>query len=96
MNDQKKTPFDSVEGAQEYLNLLAEAVLEAKNEVAADIKASEDPHLARRMEALRLVFFKLEKLEGHVKTSRRLLNDLRTLRRLLLGERAGTTGPDTE
>jgi hypothetical protein len=34
-----------------------------------------------------LVSFKLEKLEQQVKNSRRLLNDLRTLRRLLLDER---------
>jgi hypothetical protein len=33
------------------------------------------------------VQFKLEKLEQHLKTSSRLLNDLRTLRRLLLDER---------
>ena len=41
----------------------------------------------RRLEALRLVSFKLDKLEQHVKSGRRLLNDLRTLRRLLLDER---------
>jgi hypothetical protein len=87
MTDQSETPFDSVEGAHEYLSLLAEAILEARNEVAADIKAAEDPNLSRRLEALRLAFLKLEQLERHVKTSRRLLNDLRTLRRLLLGER---------
>jgi hypothetical protein len=90
--DLNETPFDSVEGAHEYLRLLADAVLDAKNEIAEDIKAAEDPQLSRRLEALRLVFFKLEKLERQVKTSRRLLNDLRTLRRLLLGERAGTAG----
>ena len=96
MKDPNETPFDSVEGANEYLRLLADAVLEAKNEIAADIEAAEDPQLSRRLEALRLVFFKLEKLERQVKTSRRLLNDLRTLRRLLLGERAGTAGPKAE
>jgi len=33
--------------------------------------------------------YKLEQLEKHVKTSHRILNDLRTLRRLLFEERAG-------
>lgn len=94
MGDQDQTPFDSVEGAQEYIGLLGEAIRDAMNEVADDIKAAEDPRLARRLEALRLVLFKLEKLEGHLKTSRRLLNDLRSLRRLLLGERAGVPGQD--
>jgi len=44
------------------------------------------------LEALRLVSFKLDKLEQHVKNSCRLLNDLRTLRRLLLDER-GPSAP---
>jgi hypothetical protein len=95
MKDQDETPFDSVEGAHEYLSLLAQAILDAKNEIAADMKAAEDLKVPRRLEALRLVFFKLEKLERNMKTSRRLLNDLRTLRRLLLGERAGM-GPKAE
>jgi hypothetical protein len=84
MSERTETPFDSVEGAHEYLNLLLEAVLDAKGEIENDIKAMADPKYPRRLEALRLVLFKLEKLEQHVKTSGRLLNDLRTLRRLLL------------
>jgi hypothetical protein len=50
--------------------------------------------VARRQEALRLVLFKLEKLEQQVKNARRLLNDLRTLRRLLLEERTGSKSVD--
>jgi len=87
MKDRSETPFDSVEGAHEYLSLLSEAIQDAKGEIEADISAAEDPKFPRRLEALRLVSFKLEKLEQHVKNSRRLLNDLRTLRRLLLDER---------
>lgn len=87
MVDKGATPFDSVEGAREYLSLLSESVLDAKREVEADIHATEDPKFPRRLEALRLVLFKLEKLEHHLKSGSRLLNDLRTLRRLLLEER---------
>ena len=85
--DQNGTPFDSVEGAHEYLSLLSEAIQDARGEIEADINAVEDPKFPRRLEALRLVSFKLEKLEQNVRNSRRLLNDLRTLRRLLLDER---------
>jgi hypothetical protein len=46
------------------------------------------------LQALRIVEFKLDKLEQHLKTSSRLLNDLRTLRRLLLDERA-EPGPES-
>jgi hypothetical protein len=87
MKDRSETPFDSVEGAHEYLSLLSDAIQDAKNEIEADIRAAEDPKFPRRLEALRLVSFKLDKLEQHVKGGRRVLNDLRTLRRLLLDER---------
>jgi hypothetical protein len=82
------TPFDSIEGAQEYLALLREAVEEAKQTTGADIAAEVKSKSSRRLDALRIVWFKLEKLELHVKASYRLLNDLRTLRRLLLEERS--------
>jgi hypothetical protein len=90
MKDRSATPFDSVEGAHEYLTLLSQAIEDAKNEIQADIRARDDPKFPRRLEALRLVSFKLEKLEQHVSGGRRLLNDLRTLRRLLLDEREDT------
>ena len=79
-----QTPFDSVESAQEYLRLLAEAVADAKRDVEADVSAAGDSEFPRRLEALRLVVYKLDKLDEHLRASRRMLNDLRTLRRLLL------------
>jgi hypothetical protein len=88
VNNELDTPFESIEGAQEYLRLLHAAVLEARQDVENDIRvqAGDDPR--RRLDALRLVLYKLEQLEKHVKTSHRILNDLRTLRRRLLSERA--------
>jgi len=82
-----ETPFDTVENAQEYLLLLLEAISEARKDVAADLKAAKHSKLERRIDALRLVEFKMEKLEQHLRSSNRDLNDLRTLRRLLLEER---------
>jgi hypothetical protein len=82
------TPFDSIEGAQEYLALLREAIDEAKRTADTDILTETQSKSSRRLDALRLVWFKLEKLDLHVKAGYRLLNDLRTLRRLLLEERS--------
>ena len=82
-----QTPFDSVENAHEYVRLLVEAIAEAKSEIAADLGAAAEAKSERRVQALRIVQFKLDKLEQHLKTSSRLLNDLRSLRRLLLEER---------
>lgn len=83
-----QTAFDTIESAQEFLGLLREAVDEAKQHADADIAAETDAGSPRRIDALRLVVYKLEKLEQHMKSSCRLLNDLRTLRRLLLEERS--------
>jgi hypothetical protein len=82
-----RLPFDTVEGAHEYVQLLAEAIAEAEASVTDDIAAARTQGASRRLDALQLVAFKLQKLQAHVTTSRRLLNDLRTLRRLLLDER---------
>ena len=80
-------PFDTVEGAHEYVQLLAQAIAEAEASVSDDIAAARSQSASRRVDALQLVAFKLQKLQAHVTSSRRLLNDLRTLRRLLLDER---------
>lgn len=82
-----ENPFANVEAAHEYVALLVEAVGQARAEVAQDLAAAEaHPQDARPLDALRLVAYKLDRLEASLATSRRLLNDLRRLRRLLLGE----------
>ncbi|MGA9352662.1 MAG: hypothetical protein WBV46_03155 [Terriglobales bacterium] len=87
MAHQPEAPFESLESAHEFVRLLLETTADAKKELAADIIAAET-RPDRRIEALRLVQYKLEKLDTHLQSSSRLLNDLRTLRRLLLEERA--------
>jgi hypothetical protein len=82
-----ETPFDSIEGSHEYVAMLAEAVDEARRDVEAEIAAAEQDGADRRKEALLLVSYNLAKLNLHIIASRRILNDLRTLRRLLLAER---------
>jgi hypothetical protein len=82
-----ETPFDSIEGSQEYVALLAEAIEEARQDVDSDIEVAIADGAERRREALQLVSYNLAKLTLHITTSRRILNDLRTLRRLLLAER---------
>ena len=82
-----ETPFDNIESSHEYVSLLAAAVAEAIEEVGADIAAADADGAVRRVEALQLVQFNLTKLNTNMTSSRRILNDLRTLRRLLLDER---------
>ena len=89
VSNQAETPFDSIEGSHEYVAMLAEALDEARRDVEADIAVAERDGADRRKQALLLVSYNLAKLNLHITTSRRLLNDLRTLRRLLLAERGG-------
>ena len=87
MSYQPETPFDNIEGSHEYVALLAEAVDEARRDVEAELAVAERDGADRRKEALLLVSYNLAKLNLHITTSRRILNDLRMLRRLLLAER---------
>lgn len=75
--------FESIESASEYVALLAQVVAEAQQSIQSDLQSSLDSNLPRRVEALRLIDFNLEKLGAHLKTSHRILNDLRMLRRVL-------------
>jgi hypothetical protein len=88
-----ETPFDSIESSHEYVALLADAIEEARREVEAEIALAVADGADRRKEALQLVGYNLAKLTLHITTSRRILNDLRSLRRLLLAERRGETEP---
>jgi hypothetical protein len=82
-----ETPFENIESAQEFISLLIESIEEAKQDVEAEIAESQPE---RRIQALQLVAYNLAKLTVHMTTSQRILNDLRTLRRLLLQEREVT------
>ncbi len=84
---QSPGPFESIESAQEYLGLLSQAIEESQEAIADDISSAQESGSTRNADALRLVLYNLDKLSTHVKVSRRLLNDLRMLRRLLHRQR---------
>ena len=80
-------PFESIESAHDYMNILATTILEVMGELQRDRgRALRDGEL-RRAQAIDLAIFKLKMLGCYVFKSRRTLNDLRTLRRLILNER---------
>jgi hypothetical protein len=91
-----ETPFDSIEGSHEYVAMLAESLNEARRDVEAEIAVAEREGADRRKQALLLVSYNLAKLHLHITTSRRIINDLRSLRRLLLAERGMTGGDESE
>jgi hypothetical protein len=77
------TPFETIESAHDYVRLLREQVLSVEAEVLEDTGAAIEEGAARRVDALRLVHYKLKQLNDHLGASSRILNDLRALRRLL-------------
>jgi hypothetical protein len=87
MSYAEETPFDSLEGSHEYVAMLAEALDEARREIEEEVVIAEREGADRRKQALLLVSYNLDKLNLHITSSRRILNDLRSLRRLLLAER---------
>ena len=85
------TPFDNIESAHEYVHLLGEAVEDSLRGTADDLDACTSE---RQRDALRLVTYKLTQLRNHLAASSRILNDLRTLRRLLLNQRTSSAEAD--
>jgi hypothetical protein len=82
-------PFDSLESAHNYLSLLREALEEAQASILDDAEVAQKQGATRRLDALQLVDHKLDRLRQNLLSSLVLINDLRTLRRLLLVERRG-------
>ena len=81
-------PFESIESAYEYLSVLAATVLEAMVDLKRDQDQAGLEGARRRAEAIGLAMYKLKVLNSSICKSRRTLNDLRILRRLILNERA--------
>jgi hypothetical protein len=87
MSYRRETPFDNIESAGQFVQLLIEAIKESRRDVDAEIALAEANRSGRSKKALQLVSANLAKLSQHMTTSRRILNHLKTLRRLLLQER---------
>jgi len=85
--DEIEQPFDSIESAHEYMNVLAATALDAVNDLKRDRDRALRDGDQRRAQAIDLAIFKLKTLGCYVYKSRRMLNDLRILRRLILNER---------
>lgn len=76
-------PFDDLECAYEYLQLLREQVESTRTDIEGDVANAVAIEAHRRLDALRLVDYKLQQLGTHLTASRAIVNDLRMLRRLL-------------
>jgi hypothetical protein len=89
----RSNPFESIESAHEYVTLLRQQVQEVAATVQGEIDGATPLAPGRRQDAVRLVAYKLGQLQQQLTSSGRILNDLRVLRRLLLGEREEASPP---
>jgi len=87
MDAKQARPFDSIESAHEFVAFLAGRIEEAIKEVQGHSDQARAESNERRVEALAVALLKMNQLSTHMQKSRRILNDLRTLRRLLFQER---------
>ncbi len=85
-------PFDSIESAHDFMSLLAAAILDAIKELKGAHQDALRDGRQRRVQAIELAQFKVKMLGCHVHKSRRVLNDLRILRRLIQDERMTLEG----
>jgi hypothetical protein len=79
--------FDSIESAQDFMKVLADTILDSMKDLNGDRQAALQEGEPRRAEAIGLAIYKLKTLNCHIHKSRIILNDLRTVRRLILNER---------
>jgi hypothetical protein len=87
MTQPSVNPFETIESAQDFLRVLAETIDEARQEIAADLEREMQSPPSRRRRALQIAAYNLDKLGRHMMRNHRILNDLRSLRRLLFDER---------
>ena len=87
MSAEQSQPFDSIESAHEFIVLLESSIEDAVSDVKGHLEDATADQDQRRSEALTLALFKMNQLSTHMHKSRRILNDLRSIRRLLFSER---------
>lgn len=75
-------PFDSIESTLEYMILLEATIADATLEIEEGLKQSRD---GRSAQAWSLAQYKMKQLLFHTQKSRRLLNDLRLIRGVMVG-----------
>jgi hypothetical protein len=87
MNAELNKPFESIESAHEFVALLEESIQEAADDVRGHLGEAQAAGDERQVRALNLALYKLTQLGANMHKSRRALNDLRSIRRLLFTER---------
>jgi hypothetical protein len=85
-NIRQQTPFESIEGALEYVAYLLAASREAQSQIEKEIPCACSPQKARKKQALQVVRYKLATLDFHIVKSKHLLGDLRKLRGMIVEE----------
>ena len=76
-SDEIELPFDSIESAQDFMNVLADTILDAMMDLNHEHQMAVRDGLERRAQAIDLAQFKVKMLSCYIHKSRIALNDLR-------------------
>jgi hypothetical protein len=85
-------PFGSIENTQEFLSILSERIDEIAAEVQQEIQECSVPQESKRAQAWQVVLYTMKKLSTHISDSRKLMNDLNTMRNLMETDLEQMTG----
>jgi hypothetical protein len=66
MHTQTTNPFQSIESAHDFVNLLTEMVVEAKQELEQDLQQESTSKGSSRLDIRRMALYSMEKLEVHM------------------------------
>lgn len=86
MAHQISRPFESIESALEFMALLEGEIAEASGELREMTREDGEERFG---EALNLALYKMHQLSSQVQKSRRLLNDLKLIRNVLVADPDG-------
>jgi hypothetical protein len=76
-------PFETIDSAQEFMALLEQIIADTTATLQSQLPGSEG---ARSADGVRLAIYKLQQLREHVQKSRRILNDLNMIERVLISD----------
>src|ERR1051326_385415 len=76
VDQQTEGLFDTIESAHQYVQLLGEVVSDVRKDLEEEAGGAQGSQVPRRLDAVRLALYKLDKLHLHMKAASRILNDL--------------------
>ena len=83
MKDDTNATFGTIEGTQQFLSLLSHKIDEVLAEAQLQLASSTVLKARQRVQTWQLILYTMQKLSTHIANSRKLMEDLNTMKSLL-------------